>query len=84
MYTTIYAKVRINAGAHGKIMSNIGVKQGLPPYPTLFGMYIDELEKYLDEIDGDSPCLFDMVVIILLYANDVDLLLMSRACLQDF
>jgi hypothetical protein len=39
MYTTIYAKVRINAGAHGKIMSNIGVKQGLPPYPTLFGMY---------------------------------------------
>ena len=34
-------------------------------------MYIDELEIHLDEIDGDSPYLFDTVVAILLYANNV-------------
>ena len=31
----------------------------------LFGLYIDEVETYLDEIDGDSPCLFNIVVVIL-------------------
>ena len=39
--------------------------------PHLFGMYIDELENYVDEIDGDFVCTFDMVVTILLYANNV-------------
>ena len=65
-------------------MSNISVKQGCPPFPTLFGMYIDELEKYLDEINGGSMCLFDMVVAILLYVNDVVLLPTLGSCLQDF
>jgi hypothetical protein len=49
----------------------ICVKQECHLSPTLFGMYIDELEKYVDEINGDSMCLFDSVVTILLYANDV-------------
>ena len=39
--------------------------------PTLFGLYIDELEMYLDEVGGDSMCLFDTVVANLLYVDDV-------------
>ena len=35
-------------------------------------LYIVEVETYLDEIDGDSPCLFNIVVVILLYVDDVD------------
>ena len=50
-------------------MSDIGVKTMMSS-PTLFGMYIDELETYLDEINKDFPCLFA----ILLYTNDVVLL----------
>jgi hypothetical protein len=57
-----------------KLMSNIDVKQGCFLSSTLLSMYIDELEKYLDEISGDSPCSFDITVVILLYANDVVLL----------
>jgi hypothetical protein len=52
-------------------MSNIGFKQGCPLSLTLFGLYIDELETYLDEIDGDSMCLFTKVVAILLYVDNV-------------
>ena len=50
-------------------MLDIDVKQECPLSPTLFGLYIDELEAYLDKIDRDSPCLFNTMVAILLYAN---------------
>ena len=43
MYTTVYAKIWINMDKHGKAMSNIGLEQGCPLSPTLFGLYIDEI-----------------------------------------
>ena len=46
--------------------------------PTLFGVYIDELETYLDKINGDSPCLFDTMVATLLYVNDVVMLFIKQ------
>ena len=60
MYIAIYAKIQTNGDTHGEVMSNIGVKQQclLPPPPTLFGLYIDELDIYLDKINRDSLCLF--------------------------
>jgi len=32
----------------------IGVKQGYPLSPLLFGLYLDGLEKHLDALDDDS------------------------------
>ena len=55
-------------------MSDIDVKQGLPLSPTLIGLYNDELETHLDEINGVSPCLFNTIIVILLNGNDVVLL----------
>ena len=52
-------------------MSDIGVKQKCHVPPTLFGLYIDELETYLHEIEEGCPCLFNTVVAILLYAKNV-------------
>ena len=71
MYITVYAKVQINGDTHGEIMFDIGVKQGCPLSPTLFSLYIVEFETHLDEIDGDSLCLFNTMVAILLYADDL-------------
>jgi hypothetical protein len=48
-------------------MSNIGAKQGCPLSPTLVGLYIDELETNLKEINMVSLCLFCIVVVIFLY-----------------
>ena len=82
MYNVIYPKFQINGDTHGEVMSYIGVKQGCPLSPILFGLYIDELETYLDKIDGDSSCLIKIVVAILLYADEVVLLSRSNVGLQ--
>ena len=50
--------------------------------PTLFSLYIDELENYLEKIDGYSPCLFKTIVAILLYGDNVVLLSKLGAGLQ--
>ena len=59
---------------HDEVPSDIGVKEGCPLSPTPFGLYIDELETNLDKINKDTSCLFNIVVVILLYVDDVVLL----------
>ena len=63
-------------------MSDIGVKQDYPLFPTLVGLYIVELETYLDEIDGDFLYLFSTVVVILLYVDNDVLLFIFGTCPQ--
>lgn len=55
--------------------SDIGVKQGCPLSPTLFGLYIDNLEAWLSKDGGgDSIQLAGYVVKLLLYADDLILI----------
>jgi hypothetical protein len=62
-------------GLSARFSCGIGVKQGCPLSPLLFGLYFDELEKHLDALDGDSsPQLADIVVKLLLYADDLALM----------
>ena len=53
---------------------NIGVKQGFPLSPTLFGIYIDKLEKCSKEAGCTGTILVGIVIILLLYADDIVLL----------
>ena len=78
----IYIEVQIDGDTHDEVMSDIGVKQRCPLSPTLFGLYVDKLETYLDEINRESPCLFNTMVAILLYVDDVVLLSKFGPCLQ--
>ena len=48
----------------------------------LFGLYIDELETYLIAINEDSLCLFNTMVAIPLYSNNVVILSNFGASLQ--
>ena len=82
MYTYSLHKTQINGDTYDGVISNIGVKQGCPFPPTLCGLYIDELETYLDEINGVFMFLFNTMFAILLFNDNVVMLSKSGSCLQ--
>ena len=59
--------LKSNEGWSKDIKCNIGVKQGCPLSPTLFGIYIDKLEGCLEEAGCDGTILVGIGIILLLY-----------------
>jgi len=76
LYESVQGRLRIAQGLSEFIRSTIGVKQGCLLSPTLFGIYIDELEAFLQEHTQEKDgCLLHQVLIsILLFTDDIVLL----------
>lgn len=84
LYESVLGHLREVGGLSKFIRSTIGVKQGCLFSPTLFGIYIDELESFLqDHMQGTDGCLLHQVLIsILLFADNIVLLASSPEGLQ--
>jgi hypothetical protein len=77
LYEKVISKFRNIEGWLEEINYNIGVKQGSPLSPTLFGIYIDKLEYCLEDAGCVGPTLASIVIILLLYVDDIVLMVKS-------
>jgi hypothetical protein len=62
LYENVISKFKNTEGWLKEINCNIGVKQGCPLSPTLFGIYIDKLEDCLEEAGCVGPTLIGIVI----------------------
>jgi hypothetical protein len=83
MYENVISKFKNTEGCSKDINCNIGVKQGCPLSPTLFGIYIDNLEECLEKEDFFGPTLTSIVINLLLYADDIVLMVTSPHDLEN-
>ncbi|MCO5573024.1 hypothetical protein L7F22_026788 [Adiantum nelumboides] len=81
-YESMNGRVRVPGGLLDAIESIIGVKQGCLLSSTLFGIYTDELSKYVDTYGDAGYSLVGVMILLLLYADDVVLILDSPKALQ--
>ena len=83
LYAHDSAAVRSSQGISAIFRCFLGVKQGCPLSPTLFGLYVDGLEKHLLQTAGiDAPELLGTLIPLLLYADDLILTSTTAAGLQ--
>lgn len=83
MYTRVRMEVRVGSETGGAFEAGVGVKQGCPLSPLLFGIFIDRLEPFLAaRCGGEGAQLAGALLRCLLYADDVALLATSAAGLQ--
>ena len=83
MYENVIAKFKNTKGWSKEINCNIGVKQGCPFSPTLFGIYIDKLEECLEKAGCVGPTLTGIVINLILYADDIVLMARSPHDLEN-
>ena len=81
-YESVSGKVRYSKGLLEAVASTIGVKQGCPLSPTLFGLYIDDVSHYIETFGRLEACLAGIAIQILLYADDIVLISDSPEGLQ--
>jgi hypothetical protein len=82
-YSEVKECVKTSQGFSDVFESNLGVKQGCPLSPTLFGLYIDALEDYMcDRFPNSVVMIGCLRVPMLLYADDIVFLAKSQKELQ--
>ena len=85
MYNNVKLQVRVDNEFGPDFESSVGVKQGDPLSPLLFGLYIDRFTTFLRERcpEGDIWCGEEMVQ-MLLYADDLVLVSHDPFLLQKY
>ena len=74
--------VRTLEGMSDIVHSTIGVKQGCPLSPTLFGMYVYEVSDYIDREGDRGAQLAGTWIPLLLYVDDIALISESPEGMQ--
>ena len=87
MYQQVRCKLKTTNGFSREFSSNMGVKQGCPLSPTLFGLCIDQIEDFIPQElleNKDGPAIGGLALLLLIYADDVVLFAYDIESLQKF
>jgi hypothetical protein len=84
MYANVPVCVRAGGGLSCTFQSDVGVKQGCPLSPLLFGMFMDDLEDHMQAVGAAAalPMLAGHQLPPLLFADDVLLISTTAAGLR--
>ena len=82
MYQETSYIVKTQIGISDPIMSEIGVKQGCVCSPTLFNIFLNDLQHYLKDDESKPPILDEHCISHLLFADDLTLFSTSQKGLQ--
>jgi hypothetical protein len=82
LYACVTARASTPSGLTDPFPCDLGVKQGCPLSPLLFGLYIDRVAPLITAADPTAPALAGLAVALLLYADDLTLLSTTPAGLQ--
>jgi len=74
LYENVTSKLKNKHGFLKEIKCDIRAKHGCPLSPTIFGIYIDKIEGCLEEEGCVGMVLVGIVLILLLYADNVVLI----------
>ena len=89
LYAEPNLAIKVGGRAGSSQPARIGVRQGCPLSPTLFGVFMDVLHDYIEEHAGSCCALFDaphsqrQIVSHLIYADDIVLLADAPGDLQQ-
>ena len=87
MIKTIYSDckscVNVNGYLTGNFSTELGVRQGDALSPTLFGLYINDLAKALNDSGKGIKLSEDLTIALLLYADDLAVIAESEEDLQE-
>ena len=85
IYQRVICCLKGRNGLSKTFESNMGVKQGCPLSPTLFGLCIDKLEETLLKVMHEerirSPHIGMYVILLLLYVNDMVFFTHTKECI---
>lgn len=82
-YQNVDESVRTSEGFTEQIRSEMGVRQGCPLSPTLFGFFIDKVEAFIGKLHPHSTVhIGGIKVPMLLYADDIVIMATSEWELQ--
>ena len=82
MYQSVKSVVRCGAEVSQVLHQHVGLRQGCVFFPCLFSLYIADLPAFLREQGCSGVKLYDIVLQVLLYADDGAIVASSEAELQ--
>jgi hypothetical protein len=82
LYASVTARALSPEGLTDPFPCDLGVKQGCPLSPLLFGLYIDRVAPLIEAADPTAPALAGLAIALLLYADDLTLLSTTPEGLQ--